>query len=111
MGRCTHSRHYADTAALALHPVASRALTREDFRKRVVAWKSKFFGSGWAHYVLAVSGTFSLVPPAERMRNLRQDYQAMRDRYLRPPRSFDEVLATLSEVVSRINRATVRISS
>lgn len=32
------SHHYADTAALALHPAASRAVEQHDLRDRVVAW-------------------------------------------------------------------------
>src|SRR4029077_5735069 len=44
------SRHYADTAALAKHPTASRAVDRHELRDRVVAWKGQFFGSGWANY-------------------------------------------------------------
>ena len=73
------SRHYADTAALAKHPAASKAIDHHDLRSRVVVWKSQFFGSSWASYDKAKPGTFRLVPPAERLAALRRDYQAMRD--------------------------------
>jgi Nucleotidyl transferase AbiEii toxin, Type IV TA system len=97
------SRHYADLAALARHPTASRAVDRPDLRDRVVEWKGRFFGSTWASYDLARPGTFRLVPPAAREPALRRDYQAMRDMYLSEPASFDEVLATLAQLESRIN--------
>ncbi|MFM7165513.1 MAG: nucleotidyl transferase AbiEii/AbiGii toxin family protein [Planctomycetaceae bacterium] len=99
------SRHYADTAALAKHPTASKAVEQHDLRTRVVQWKSQFFGSSWANYDEAKPGTFRLVPPAERVAALRRDYQAMRDMYLAEPASFDEILGTLAELENRINQA------
>jgi len=47
------SRHYADTVALAQDRVASTAVGQGNLRDRVVAWKSRFFGSAWARYDLA----------------------------------------------------------
>lgn len=97
------SRHYADTAALAKHPVAVPALAAADLRVRVVAWKEQFFGSGWARYDLAVPGSFRLVPPPERQAALERDYQAMRDMYLSAPPAFADMLRTLTDLEQRIN--------
>jgi hypothetical protein len=99
------SRHYADTAALARHPTASRAIDQHELRSRVVEWKSQFFGSSWARYDQAKPGTYRLVPPHERLPALRRDYQAMRDMYLSEPAGFDEILSTLAELEKRINAA------
>ena len=99
------SRHYADTAALAKHPAAGKAIDEHALRDRVVEWKSQVFGSSWADYGLAKPETFRLVPPAERQAALRQDYRAMRDMYLTEPTGFDDVLATLAELEKRINQA------
>lgn len=98
-------RHYADTAALAKHPAASKAIDQHGLRDRVVEWKSQFFGSSWANYGQAKPGTFRLVPPDERQPALLRDYQAMRDMYLTEPASFDEILTTLADLEERINRA------
>jgi hypothetical protein len=98
------SRHYADSAAMASHPTASKAVAQHELRNRVVEWKSQFFGSSWANYGAAKPGTFRLVPPAERQPALRRDYQAMRDMYLTEPVSFDAILATLADLEDRINR-------
>ncbi len=97
------SRHYADMAALAKHPAASRAIDQHELRSRVVGWKSQFFGSSWANYEQAKPGTFRLVPPTARLPALRRDYQAMRDMYLSEPAGFDDILATLAELEARIN--------
>ncbi|MEX2271815.1 MAG: nucleotidyl transferase AbiEii/AbiGii toxin family protein [Vicinamibacterales bacterium] len=97
------SRHYADTAALARHPAVAAAISRDDLRGRVVAWKSRFFGSAWARYDLARAPTFKLVPSGEREKALRDDYKAMRDMYLGEPLPFDDVMATLLETEAQVN--------
>lgn len=102
------SRHYADTASLAMHSSARLAIDQHDLRNRVVAWKSHFFGSSWASYEQAKPGTFRLVPTLERQAALRRDYQSMRDMYLVEPASFDEILATLSVLENRINETGER---
>jgi len=100
------SRHYADTAALAKHPTASKAVNDHALRNRVAQWKSQFFGSSWANYDQAIPGTFRLVPPPERLPALRRDYQAMRDMYLSEPVNFDDILTALAELEERINHMT-----
>jgi hypothetical protein len=97
------ARHYADTAALALHADASGAIVRSELRDRVVHWKSRFFGSAWARYDLAVPPTFRLVPPPEREAALHRDYQAMRDMYLSEPKPFEDILSTLADAERQIN--------
>ncbi|EAQ81516.1 nucleotidyl transferase AbiEii/AbiGii toxin family protein [Blastopirellula marina] len=98
------SRHYADTAALAKHPTASKAVDDHELRSRVVQWKSRFFGSSWANYDQAKPGTFRLVPPSERLSAIQRDYQAMLDMYLSDPMTFDEILTVLAELERRINQ-------
>ena len=98
------SRHYADTAAMAKHPTARKAIDQHDLRNRVVEWKSQFFGSSWANYDQAKPGTFRILPPAERQAALGRDYHAMRDMYLTEPASFDDILVTLANLENRVNR-------
>lgn len=97
------SRHYADTAALANHSEAIKAIDYDDLREKVVAWKSLFFCDPSANYVQAKPGTFRLVPRAERLPALRRDYQLMRDMYFSEPVTFDDILNTLAELEHRIN--------
>ena len=98
-----YSRHYADTAALARHAVGASSLAQHALRDRVVDWKSRFFASKWARYDLAKPGTFRVAPPDGRIARLRADYAAMADMYLAAPLPFDEVIATLIELESKIN--------
>lgn len=99
-----YSRHYADTAALARHPTASKTVDQHELRNRGVDWKNRYFGSSWAQYDQAKPGTFRLIPPSHRISALRRDYQAMRDMYLIEPASFDDILATLADLENRINQ-------
>ena len=97
------SRHYADLAALSLTTHADEALKRDEIRNQVVTWKGRYFRSGWSSYGTAQPGKFRLVPPEERLLSLRRDYGQMRDMYLSPPPSFDEVLGHLTTLQARIN--------
>ena len=100
------SRHYADTAALAAHPAGQAAMIRTDLLDDVVRWKRRFFGSSWASYDTARPGSLQLAPPAARQADLRRDYQAMRDMYLKSPPSFDEVMAVLARLQDTINQSS-----
>jgi len=104
------SRHYADTVALANHSEAIKAIDQHDLRNRVVSWKNLFFRDSWANYTQAKPGTFHLVPRAERLPELRRDYQLMRDMYLTEPVNFDDILSALSELEHRINLTTPLLS-
>ena len=99
-----YSRHYADVGAMANRPEAGRALMDHELRERVVGWKSRFFPRRWARYDLARPGTFRLVPPEARMAELARDYQEMRDMFLDTPPSLKEIMETLSDLETRINR-------
>jgi Ion channel len=78
---------------MALNAPASTAIDQNNLRNWAVEWKSPFFGSTWANYAQAKSGTFRLIPPSERLAALQSDYESMRDMYLSEPASFDDILA------------------
>jgi hypothetical protein len=99
------SRHYADVAALARDRLAARAVEDHETCRRVVAWKSLFFGSAWASYETARPGSFHLLPTDARLPALRRDFAAMRDMYLAEPPPFEEVLDALTDLERRINRS------
>lgn len=100
-----YSRHYADTAALARHPVARQAIERGYLCDQVVAWKTRFFARSWARYDLARPGTFRFAPPRGRLKELEADYVAMRPMYFDEPMSFADVVKTLQELEAAVNGA------
>ena len=97
------ARHYADFAALWLHPRGPQAAARLDLLERVRLHKSRYFASSWAHYDTAVPGSLRLLPPDNRLAELRRDYQAMEPMFLSTPPKFDEVIATLAEAEGQLN--------
>jgi Nucleotidyl transferase AbiEii toxin, Type IV TA system len=97
------SRHYSDLAALWKQPAGAAALIRLDLLTRVALFKSRFFGSSWANYDRATTGSLRLVPPDHRHAELRQDYSKMESMFLTRPPTFGEVLETLHDAESRIN--------
>jgi hypothetical protein len=100
-----YSRHYADVAAITARPGAKRAITDSALRARVVDWKSRFFARSWARYDLAKPGTFRVLPPKERLPELRRDYGEMREMFLDPPPPFEKMLETLNGLEARINQS------
>lgn len=97
------SRHYSDVAAMAKNADIRPALNDDALRQRVVDWKGRFFAANWARYDLAKPGSFRLAPPEFRMKELEEDYQAMRPMFLTEPPTFATVAETLSNLESRIN--------
>ena len=97
------ARHYADFAALWRHASRDAAMARLDLLRGVVQHKSRYFASSWAHYDTAKRGSFRLVPPAERLSALTQDYDEMRLMFITPPLDFTEVLDTLAAAEQTLN--------
>lgn len=99
-----YARHYSDFAALWRHPAGPAASQTLTLLERVRRHKSRFFASGWANYATAVPGTFRLLPPESRLRELGADYDAMRPMFLNEPLAFDEMLGVLREAEEALNR-------
>jgi hypothetical protein len=99
-----HSRHYYDVAMLGQSPIKDRAFADRDLLDRVVRHKSEFFHSRWAHYDLAVPGSFRLVPPEARLPELQRDYEATKVMIFGEPPTFDTLLEHLGCMESEINQ-------
>jgi len=98
-----HSRHYYDLAQMAQSSVKDEALNDLNLLEDVVVFKQKFYMSAWAKYENAKVGTFKILPPKFRYKELKSDYDSMRsmifDKYL----TFDEIIFTLQELENEIN--------
>lgn len=98
-----HSRHYYDLAMMAKTVARKRALADAELRERVVHHKTEFYYSKWARYDLAMPGNFRLVPPDERIADLRRDYESMKGMIFSDVPPFEDVLAALAELERDIN--------
>lgn len=100
------SRHYSDLARLSWHDIGRRALEQPDLLRAVASHKAAYFPSRWARYDETTSGSLHLVPHESLERELRSDYAAMREMFFHEPESFEDVLAALAGLESRVNALT-----
>ena len=98
-----HSRHYYDLAQMAQANVKDEALNDLLLLEDVVVFKQKFYRSAWAKYEEAKIGTFKILPPKFRYKELKSDYDSMRsmifDKYL----NFEEIIEILETLEIEIN--------
>ncbi len=101
-----YSRHYYDLAQMASSAIKDEALADLELLEKVVDFKQRFYHSGWANYETASPGTFKLIPPEERIKELEQDYDAMHNMIYGKYPNFDDLLSVLSELENEINQMT-----
>ncbi|NTV73167.1 MAG: nucleotidyl transferase AbiEii/AbiGii toxin family protein [Holophaga sp.] len=100
------ARHYSDLAALWRHPGRAGALASLGILRDVVQHKTRFFASSWASYDTARPGSFHLVPPLHRLRELARDHEAMRPMFLGEEPSFEDLVQQLRENEDDLNAIT-----
>jgi hypothetical protein len=103
--RSRFSRDCYDVFQMATHPAGRRAMKDLDLLARVVQHKRIYFQSAWAHYHTAKPGSLRLVPPDQRLPDLRTDYQQMREMFTEPPPPFDDILSQLRKIEGSLNEA------
>ncbi len=98
-----HSRHYYDLYRLSRSPIRDKALGQLDLLQKVVDFKMKFYRSAWAKYEAARPGSLRLLPPAERVADLRRDYQIMQPMLFGTIPDFEDILAELAALEKMVN--------
>ena len=99
-----YSRHYYDLYRLSRSPIRDKALAQIDLLQDVVGFKTKFYRSAWAKFDEARPGSLRLSPPAERVIDLRKDYQGMQPMLFGAIPGFDDILAELTALEKPVNR-------
>lgn len=98
-----YSRHYYDLYCMAKTYVKDAALSNIALLEEVVKMKMRFYPSGWSKYEEAKPGTFKLVPPENRMEELKSDYKAMREMLYGDVPSLETIVSSLRELEEEIN--------
>ncbi len=102
-----HSRHYYDLAQMAQAVVKDEALADLELLAEVVEFKQKFYISAWAKYEDAKVGTFKLLPPAFRYKELKDDYASMQNMIFDKHLLFEEIIDILQTLEDEINAMEV----
>ena len=98
-----YSRHYYDLAQMAVSHVKDDALASMEQLANVVAFKMRFYPSGWSHYETAVPGTLKLIPSEHVLKTLKSDYVGMQNMFFGAYPPFDEMMQTLKDLEDEIN--------
>lgn len=100
------SRHWYDLARLADQAIGPRALSRRDLLVDVVKHKKVFYNAAYANYDACLAGELRLLPNAEVMPALQNDFNRMvsAGMFIGEPPSFDDIIERLSMLESEINR-------
>ena len=99
-----YSRHYYDLCCMDRSEVKASAYKDKNLLERVVAFKIRFYPAGNAHYELAKPGTMRLMPPEDCMKQLRDDYEHMRNMIYGFRPEFDEIMACIQRLEYEINQ-------
>ena len=102
-----HSRHYYDLAMMATSSVKDSALSNLELLEGVVTFKQRFYSSAWARYEDAKIGTLKLLPPDFRYKELKEDYDSMRNMIFDKYIEFDEIMTILKDLEDEINLRSV----
>ena len=99
-----YSRHYYDLAMMAADPrVKESAFGDLSLLSTVVDFKTKFYPASWAHYDLAMPGSFKLVPTDDNIKNLANDYAQMQVMFFGDIPRFDNLKDSLQHLEKEIN--------
>ena len=98
-----YARHYYDMYKLGQSDVAKRAIAQSDLLAKVVAFKEKFYRTPGPKLPDAKPGTLKLAPQPGRLAELAADYDSMRPMIFGDVPTFQEVVAFMGELESRIN--------
>lgn len=98
-----YSRHYYDMYQMGHSFVKGVALENIPLLSTVIAFKDKFYRTPWSHLSEALPGSFRLVPPTFRMKELKSDYKSMQQMFIGGYPTLDEIIQYLQELELEIN--------
>jgi len=107
------SRHLYDVVKLARTDIADKALNDRELYEIIVIHRYKYTRIGHLNYNLHQPQTIDPIPIPEIIDAWRADYNTMLELmiYDRNPPSFDQTIAELTELKSRINKITWRFEA
>jgi hypothetical protein len=93
-----------DIYCLSQHETGKRALMDFKLLNNVVNHKRIYFSSSWANYESAKPGTFHLVPPDYRIKEMKTIYQEMKEIFFEEPPDINILINQLKKIENYINK-------
>ncbi len=106
-----YSRHYYDLAMMTNSSIKEKALKDLELLQNVVEFKKKFYSRAWAQYDDVPRGALKLLPPKYRLKELKNDYVAMRSMIFGDYPDFDTIMDTLKDLEKVINQLSLNEKS
>ena len=98
-----YSRHYYDVYKISKTKYKEKAYSNLDLLKEVRDFKKKFYPVSWAKYDEAIPGRFTLIPSDERIKELKKDYENMKEMINDNSISFNDILIEIKKIEIELN--------
>ncbi|PHS69284.1 MAG: hypothetical protein COB23_06600 [Methylophaga sp.] len=98
-----YARHYYDVYKLVETGMYKKAMEQQRLLSDVVAFKKKFYPSGWANYDSATFTGLLLQPSTHHIAALEADYKNMQEMLFGDKPSFENIIETLIKLEAEIH--------
>ncbi len=98
------ARHAYDLHQLMQSGIGQAALAEPELLERVARHKAFFYTQAEVDYEAAYTGGLKVVPEGARLKELADDYKAMRDFFMSEPPDFTDILTSLQTIEQHSNQ-------
>lgn len=98
-----YARHYYDVYKLVETGLYKAAMDEPGLLAEVVAFKQKFYPSGWANYDSATFPGLVLQPSEHHLTSLRSDYEQTQEMLFGDKPGFEDILTALVDLESEVH--------
>ncbi len=98
-----YSRHYYDVYKISLTKYKDNACSNLELLEKVRNFKKKFYPVSWAKYDTAVPGKFILVPSNNRIKELKDDFNKMKEMINDDSITFEQLMMEIKKIEDEIN--------
>ena len=102
-----YSRHYYDVYKLGKSEYKQLAIDDKKLLNEVIYFKEKFYKCGWALLEDIKKGNLKLIPPIERFKELKKDYDNMKTMLYGDVPTFEELMDYLKILEDEINQKVI----
>ena len=98
-----YARHYYDLYQMSRSDIKEKAFGKKELLAQDIRFKLKFYYTRNASYETAEIGSIKLVPSESAIKDLRTDYDHMKDMIYGEKPSFNEIMAAITSLEKEIN--------